>query len=170
MNKRLKTNINKIENNSKIVELIDISNESDSQMDCLSVKSDSVVDETERQYLNSTVDKRFSGEDLCERANIQRTNGSVIGIDDYNEDDIQLMFTKETERDREIESMAQLLLDSRLDDSEDSNDSNQESDDNMEDINASDLKNWTPNVILPPNEDIEDYYSLGLVYILTNFG
>jgi hypothetical protein len=57
--------------------------------------------------------------------------------------------------------MAQLLLDSRLDDSEDSNDSNQESDDNMEDINVLDLKNWTPNVILPPNEDIEDYYSLG---------
>jgi hypothetical protein len=155
MNKRLKTNINKIENNSKIVELIDISNESDSQMD-------SFVDETERQYLSPTVDKRFSGEDLCERANIERTNGSVIGIDDYNEDYIQLMLIKERERDREIESMAQLLLDSRLDDSEDSNDSNQESDDNMmEDINALDLKNWTPNVILPPNEDIEDYYSLG---------
>jgi hypothetical protein len=123
---------------------------------------DSFVDETERQYLSPTVDKRFSGEDLCERANIERKNGSVIGIDDYNEDYIQLMLIKERERDREIESMAQLLLDSRLDDSEDSNDSNQESDDNMmEDINALDLKNWTPNVILPPNEDIEDYYSLG---------
>ena len=70
--------------------------------------------DNEIEFLSSeSVSNKFYGEDLCERAAIQRrnaktgTDGSVVPLNDYNESYINLMLKKDTnnETDYEIQSI-----------------------------------------------------------------
>jgi len=126
-----------------------ISIESDhNQNDCISISSD---DE----------------EDSCEIANNHRKNG----LQDYSKDCAQII-NNEREQDHEIDAMIESILESRQLDSDynDSNDSSDDSDFIVDEINDSDAKDWTRNVLLPPIEDeecLESGYNLG-IYELIN--
>lgn len=122
-------------------------------------------DETEVQFLSSTVTNRFGGESLCERAYInERFNEESITLNNYDNNYIERRGKQEIKRNGfqyETESLIKACEEYRNEFSDESNTGEESDADSIEEIVGDNAdvqirQKWTPNVLITPSEEFDE--------------
>ncbi|XP_054164263.1 putative ATP-dependent RNA helicase TDRD12 [Oppia nitens] len=146
-------------------------------------EEDNDLSDDEIRYLSSTrVATHFTGEDLYERAGIERRNvmkgldNISVPLNEYNEGMVDMMIDRDHTQDSnlnnvltdyQIKSMVDSYFDSRDDNQSNKSWDKQSDEDNDVEV-IEEPQNWTRSVFLPPKQDIEyletdfQYYNIDL--------
>ncbi|CAG2173656.1 unnamed protein product, partial [Oppiella nova] len=133
--------------------------------------------QTDDHSYNCRLATHFMGEDLCDRADIERRNRvnrstePTIPLESYNEGFVDMMVNRDHKKGRnlsedmtdyEVESMVESILNLKVE--SDHSSGGNDSDNDIEEIDGMDeeaSKKWKPNVFLPPKQDLSEFLDTG---------